>query len=168
MHVFNSRSAAIGQTLIALKIQEIAETGADFDTVVEQVEAFIDRQETLFVLDNLETLRKNGRLSNMKAAIINVLNIRPVMMATPEGMIEQALIARGTKKALKKMCEEVGNRVTDTEQRILGISHCNCPDRAKFVKEEIEKLYNFKEIIIADTAGVSTMYANDGGIIISF
>ena len=66
------------------------------------------------------------------------------------------------------MCEEVGNRVTDTEQRILGISHCNCPDRAKFVKEEIEKLYNFKEIIIADTAGVSTMYANDGGIIISF
>ena len=168
VHIFNSRSAAIGQTLIALKIQEIAETGADFDTVVEQVEAFIDRQETLFVLDNLETLRKNGRLSNMKAAIINVLNIRPVMMATPEGMIEQALIARGTKKALKKMCEEVGNRVTDTEQRILGISHCNCPDRAKFVKEEIEKLYNFKEIIIADTAGVSTMYANDGGIIISF
>ena len=37
-----------------------------------------------------------------------------------------------------------------------------------FVKSEIEKLYNFKKIIIADTAGVATMYANDGGIIISF
>ncbi len=168
VHVFNSCSAAIGQTLIALKIQECADTGASFEEVVEQVEAFIAQQETLFVLDNLETLRKNGRLSNMKAAVINVLNIRPVMMATPEGMIEQAMIARGNKKALKKMCEEVGNRVKDCEQRILGISHCNCPERAAYVKAEIEKLYNFKKIIVADTAGVATMYANDGGIIISF
>ena len=168
VHVFNSRSAAMGQTLIALKIQEVADTGASFEEVVETVEAFIEKQETLFVLDNLETLRKNGRLSNMKAAVINVLNIRPVMMATPEGTIEQALIARGNKKALKKMCEEVGNRVEHPEQRILGISHCNCMERAMFVKSEIEKLYNFKKIIIADTAGVATMYANDGGIIISF
>ncbi len=168
IHVFNSCSAAIGQTLIALKIQECADTGASFEEVVEQVEAFIAKQETLFVLDNLETLRKNGRLSNMKAAVINVLNIRPVMMATPEGTIEQAMIARGNKKALKKMCEEVGNRVDHPEERILGISHCNCLERAMFVKSEIEKLYNFKKIIIADTAGVATMYANDGGIIISF
>ena len=168
VHVFNSRSAAMGQTLIALKIQEVADTGASFEEVVETVEAFIEKQETLFVLDNLETLRKNGRLSNMKAAVINVLNIRPVMMATPEGTIEQVMIARGNKKALKKMCEEVGNRVDHPEQRILGISQCNCMERAMYVKAEIEKLYNFKKIIIADTAGVSTMYANDGGIIISF
>ena len=168
VHVFNSRSAAIGQTLIAMKIKEVADTGAPFAEVVEQVEAFIDQQETLFVLDNLETLRKNGRLSNMKAVVINVLNIRPVMMATPEGTIEQAMIARGNKKALKKMCEEVGNRVSDFSNRILGISHCNCLERALYVKAEIEKMYSFKKIIIADTAGVATMYANDGGIIISF
>lgn len=168
VHVFNSRSAAIGQTLIALKIQECADSGASFEEVVEQVEAFIDRQETLFVLDNLETLRKNGRLSTMKATLVNVLNIRPVMMATPEGTIEQAMIARGNKKALKKMVEEIGNRVRDFSDRILGISHCNCLERALFVKAEIEKLYTFKKIIIADTAGVATMYANDGGIVISF
>lgn len=168
VHVFNSRSAAIGQTLIALKIQECAESGASFEEVVEQVEAFIDRQETLFVLDNLETLRKNGRLSTMKATLVNVLNIRPVMMATPEGTIEQAMLARGNKKALKKMVEEIGNRVNDFSDRILGISHCNCLERALFVKSEIEKLYTFKKIIIADTAGVATMYANDGGIVISF
>lgn len=168
VHVFNSCSAAIGQTLIALKIQECAEAGASFEEVVEQVEDYIRQQETLFVLDNLETLRKNGRLSTMKATLVNVLNIRPVMMATPEGTIEQAMLARGNKKALKKMCEEVGNRISDFEKRILGISHCNCLERAMFVKAEIEKLYNFKKIIIADTAGVATMYANDGGIVISF
>ena len=168
VHIFNSCSASIGQTLIALKIKECADSGASFEEVVEQVEDFIRHQETMFVLDNLEILRKNGRLSTMKATLVKVLNIRPVMMGTPEGTIEQALVARGTKKALKKMCEEVGNRVSDFQNRILGIAHCNCLERALFVKSEIEKLYSFKKIIIADTAGVATMYANDGGIIISF
>lgn len=168
IHVFNSRSASIGQTLIALKIQEYAEAGDTFEDVVKKVEAFIEHQETMFVLDNLETLRKNGRLSSMKAKLVNILNIRPVMTATQEGTIEQAITVRGNKKALKKMCEEIGNRVSDFESRILGIAHCNCLERALYVKAEIEKLYAFKKIIIAETAGVATMYANDGGIVISF
>lgn len=168
VYVFNSRSACIGETLVALKIQECAEKGASFEEIVEQVEDYIRRRETLFVLENLETLRKNGRLTGMKAALVSVLNIKPVMMGTPEGTIEQCTIGRGTKKALKKMIEEVGNRVSDFENRVFGISHCNCPERAQYVKEEIEKRYPFKQIIIADTAGVGTLYANDGGIIIAF
>ena len=168
VYVFNSRSACIGETLVALKLQECAEKGASFEEIVERVEDYIRRRETLFVLENLETLRKNGRLTGMKAALVSVLNIKPVMMGTPEGTIEQCAIGRGTKKALKKMIEEVGNRVSDFENRIFGISHCNCPDRALYVKEEIEKRYPFKQIIIADTAGVGTLYANDGGIVIAF
>jgi DegV family protein with EDD domain len=122
----------------------------------------------MFVLDNLETLRKNGRLTGVKAALVSVLNIKPVMEATPEGTIDQCGHGRGTKKALKKMVEEVGSRVSDYENRIFGISHCNCLERALLVKEEIEKRYPFKKIIIADTAGVGTMYANDGGVVIAF
>ena len=168
VYVFNSRSACIGETLVALKIQECAGKGASFEEIVEQVEDYIRRRETLFVLENLETLRKNGRLTGMKAALVSVLNIKPVMMGTPEGTIEQCAIGRGTKKALKKMIEEVGSRVSDFENRIFGISHCNCPERAWYVKEEVEKRYPFKQIIIADTAGVGTLYANDGGIVIAF
>lgn len=168
VYVFNSRSACIGETLVALKIQECAEKGASFEEIVEQVEDYIRRRETLFVLENLETLRKNGRLTGMKAALVSVLNIKPVMMGTPEGTIEQCTIGRGTKKALKKMIEEVGSRVSDFENRVFGISHCNCPERAQYLKEEIEKRYPFKQIIIADTAGVGTLYANDGGIVIAF
>lgn len=168
VYVFNSRSACIGETLIALKIQECAEKGASFEEIVEQVEAYISRRQTLFVLENLDHLRKNGRLTGMKATLVSVLNIKPVMMGTPEGTIEQCSMGRGTKKALKKMIEEVGNRVSDFENRIFGISHCNCPERAQYVQEEIEKHYPFQKIIVADTAGVGTLYANDGGIVIAF
>ena len=50
---------------------------------------------------------------------------------------------------------------------MLAISHSNSPERAKEVKEKIEKIAKFKKIFVTDTAGVSTMYANDGGVIIA-
>ena len=63
IHVFNSRSASAGQTLILMKLQECLEAGKAFSEVVSEVEQYIEEQATLFVLESLETLRKNGRLS---------------------------------------------------------------------------------------------------------
>ena len=167
IYVFNSRSASIGETLIGIRVQECEEAGMEFDKIVEVVEAYIGTQHTYFVLETLETLRKNGRLSNLKAFVANALNIKPVMGSTPEGSICQLAQARGMNKALKKMVEEAISKVDDSGERILAISHCNCPMRAKAVKEEIERITKFKKIIIADTAGISSMYANDGGVIIA-
>ena len=115
----------------------------------------------------LETLRKNGRLTNLKALIANTLNIKPVMGSTKEGMICQLGQARGMNKALEKMVQDMIGRTKDCEQRVLAIAHCNCPERAAAVKARIEKLANFKKIIIINTAGVSSMYANDGGVIMA-
>ena len=61
IHVFNSRSASIGQSLIGMKIRECEEAGMSFEDVVETVEHYIEGQHTFFVLENLDTLRKNGR-----------------------------------------------------------------------------------------------------------
>ena len=167
IHIFNSKSASIGETLIGLKIQECEEAGKTFEEVVETVDAYIEEMNTYFVLETLETLRKNGRLSNLKAMIANTLNIKPVMGSTKEGAICQLAQARGMNKALEKMIENMISRTKDCENRILAIAHCNCPERAKSVKEKIEKLVTFQKIIIVDTAGVSSMYANDGGVIMA-
>lgn len=167
IYVFNSRSASIGETLIAIKIQEYEEAGCTFEEVFEKTEAYISSMNTFFVLETLETLRKNGRLTNLKAFIANTLNIKPVMGSTKEGAICQLGQARGMNKALEKMVQNVIEKTKDCENRILAISHCNCPERALAVKNKIEKLANFKKIIIINTAGVSTMYANDGGVIIA-
>ncbi len=165
IYVFNSRSASVGQTLIGLKVQELEEAGLSFEEVVEQTEKYIASQNTYFVLETLETLRKNGRLSNLKAFLATTLNIKPVMGSTPEGTICQLDQTRGMNKALDKMVQLMMAKVEDCENKILAISHCNCPERAKLVKEKIEKLAQFKDILILETRGVSTMYANDGGII---
>ena len=167
IYVFNSRSASIGETLIGMKIQEFEEAGCGFEEVVEKVEEYIKSMNTYFVLETLETLRKNGRLSNLKAFIANSLNIKPVMGSTKEGLICQLGQARGMNKALERMVKDMISKTKDCENRILAISHCNCPERAKAVKEKIEKIAKFKKFIIINTAGVSSMYANDGGVIMA-
>ena len=167
IYVFNSRSASIGETLIGLKVQEYEEAGYSFKEVIQKTEAYISEMNTFFVLETLETLRKAGRLSNLKAFVANTLNIKPVMGATKEGTIQQLGQARGMKKALSKMVEDMLAKTRDCEHKILAISHCNCPERAEFVKNTIEKLAHFKRIVIVNTAGISSMYANDGGIIIA-
>ena len=117
IHVFNSRSASIGETLIVKKIVECEEAGMSFERVVETVELYISTQHTYFVLENLETLRKNGRLSKAKALVASALKIKPVMGATSEGDIVQLDQARGINKALMKMVDAIVNDAQHVENK---------------------------------------------------
>ena len=98
---------------------------------------------------------------------VSVSAFKPVMGSTDEGTIIQLDQARGMKKALVKMVNSIEEKKSsDPQERMVGIAHCNCPQRAEMVKEEIIKRLPFKDVILVNTAGVSTMYANDGGIIV--
>lgn len=166
IHIFNSKSASVGETLIGLKIAECEEKGMSFQEIIETVDAYIEEQHTYFVLETLDILKKNGRLKGLKAVVATALNIKPVMGSTPEGSIQQLAQARGMKKALAKMVDEVAAKLTNPQEKILAIAHCNCEERAIAVKEMLLTKADFKDVIILDTAGISSMYAADGGVII--
>ena len=139
IHVFNSCSASVGETLLAKKIQECEEAGMEFEEVIKAVEAYQAERQTFFVLESLDHLRKNGRLSAVKAFVASALNIKPVMEGNKQGIIEQAGQARGMQKALRMMVELLVERMNKPEEKTVAIVHCNNEARAQFVKEEIEK-----------------------------
>ena len=167
VHVFNSCSASVGETLIAKKIAECEEAGLDFEAIIEKVDDFILHMHTYFVLESLDNLRKNGRLSAVKALVATALNIKPVMGATDQGVIIQLGQARGMQKALRLMAETIAAELEHPEEKVLGLVHCNNPERAEYVKQELLKLVNVKDIIVLESSGVSTLYASQGGIIIA-
>lgn len=167
IHVFDSRSASGGELQIAFWIKQFEEEGKNFQEVIFQVEEQINKRKTYFVLESLEALRKNGRLSNIKAIVANTLNIKPIMGATLQGSIIQLGQARGIKKALKKMVDITMEEIKDTETRTLIINHCNCPERAKEVLDYYLEKAKFKYTYILDTRGISSLYASDGGIIVT-
>mgnify|MGYP004534831345 CR=1 FL=1 len=166
IHVVDSESASSGETQIVLKLMELEEKGLPFEEIVEQIEAFRSSIHTYFVLDNLETLRKNGRLTGVKALVASTLNIKPIM-AGDKGTIVQRGQSIGMKKALGKMADMIVSEVNNHAGRRLMITHCNAPARAELVRDLVMAKAKFKECIIMDTRGISSMYANDGGIIVT-
>ena len=167
VHVFNSCSAASGEVLVALKIRELASSGMAYKLVVREVEQFSYQMQTTFVLESLENLRKNGRLTKLQAVVTGALKIKLVMGATPEGEICKLGQALTMKQALGKMVDKIA---ADPEHkgRKLIISHCNCLDRAFQVKKLLEDKCELSEILIVDAKGITTVYAYDGGIVVAY
>lgn len=166
IEVFGSDSASAGQLNIALYIQSLCQASLPFEEVVEKTRAFIKGMNTYFVLESLDTLRKNGRLTGLQAFFATALNIKPVMGAD-SGVIIKLDQARGINKALVRMTDLAIKDAGETRDKVLVIAHCNNPDRAEFVKQEMLKKAVFKDVIITETAGVATVYANDGGIVMA-
>jgi DegV family protein with EDD domain len=166
IHVVDSESASCGETQLAMKIMAYKEAGLSFEETVEKVEHFKRQMRTYFVLDNLETLRKNGRMTGVKALVASTLNIKPVMVGH-FGVIQQKGQAIGINKALAKMADNIISDVENPKERTLMITHCNCPERAEYMRSQMEKRASFGNVIIMNAAGVSSMYANDGGVIVT-
>ncbi len=164
--VCDSESASCGETQLAMKAVQWSEEGLPFEEICRKLNDYRDHMRTMFVLDNLETLRKNGRLSGIKALVASTLSIKPVM-AGNKGEIVQRGQAIGIKKALSKMAEIIANEAVHPEEKILMITHCNCFERAESLKKMIMGKIRVKDVLIMDTRGVSSMYANDGGVIVT-
>ena len=164
--VIDSESASAGELNLALAIQDLYKKGLDFQQVSQEILRMRDTQHTYFVIDSLEPLRKNGRLTGLQAFFATALNIKPVMGAN-YGVIIKLDQVRGINRAFARMCELGVREAGDMAEKRAVIAHCNCPDRAALVKEELIKRGNFREIVITETAGVATMYAGDGGIVMA-
>lgn len=168
IHIFDSKSAAAGEVLVAAKIRELADAGCSFEEIVEKVEEFIKTVKTYFVLDTPENLVKNGRIPFLLGKAITMLNIKLVLGSDGDGNIKQFSKAKGFNAAIKRMLSVIGDFSTDTQSRTLVISNCENRETAELVKKNAEEMYHFKDILISDTMGLSSMYASRKGIIIAF
>lgn len=167
IHVFNSCSASSGETLIAAKIAQLAGAGLPFAQVVHETDQYIREMNTLFVLENLDNLRKAGRLTRVQSLVTGALRVKLVMGSTPEGEICRHGQALSVKQALSKlvviMAEDDNHR-----GKTLCISHCLCRDRAETLALLAKKSCDFSSVLITDTRGISSYYANAGGIIAAY
>lgn len=164
--LIDSESASSGELNLALAIRDMYDAGMEFAEISEKILKMRDEQLTYFVIDSLEPLRKNGRLTGLQAFFATALNIKPVMGAD-HGVIIKLDQARGVNKGLARMCEIAVKNAKDTDVRRVVIAHCNNPERAEIVRQDLENRGIFPEIIVTETAGVATVYAGDGGVILA-
>jgi len=167
IHVFDSLSASVGETLVALKIDECVRTKLQDAEIVEKVTSFIDNMRTYFVLERYDNLVKNGRINPTIAKLATLLSVRPIC-ASDKGNIVMMDKARGTAKAMKRLVDIIANEKLDFENRTLAISHVRCKEKALAFRDEILKRVPFKSTLIVEMGGLCTTYAERDGLIVAF
>ena len=165
--VLSSKSASAGQYRLMLELEKLCEQGLKFEEISKRITKLRDEMKTYFVLESLYTLRKKGRLSAVTAFIASALNIKPIMGAV-DGVIVKKDQQRGMQKALIKMVElAIEEAGENTKEKIVCITHINNEERGEYVANLFRDCNKFKDVKLVNGAGVATMYAGDGGIVLA-
>lgn len=162
IYILDSRSNSMQLGFAAILGARAAQVGKDIDKVKEIVENNIKRSRFLFIPDNLEYLKKGGRIGGAGALIGNILKIIPVL-TVEDGKTTILKTVRTKLKALKSMVDEVleDNRKYSIEEII--VHHINCYDQAKDLAVELEEKLN-KTVNIVNIGPVIGLHVGPGSI----
>lgn len=149
VRVVDSLGSGFGTGLMACKAADLRAAGKTAAETADIMDA--DAQNTLqfFTVDDLNFLKRTGRVSGATAMIGTVLNIKPVLWGDPTGHITARSKHRGRKKAMASIVEEYRSRVEDAENQRVAISHGDCPEDAQALADMICAVAKPKELIIA-------------------
>ena len=167
-YIFDSKSASAGETLIAMKLHELIRAGLSKGSIIETVNRFISNMNTYCVFENYGNLQKNGRLSKNTGSLIQALNIKLVMGADGNGEFALFEKCRGIRQMIQRLLLLIESSGKDTRNENLVISHCNNLTLAEQLRTLIKEKFNFKGIYVVPTGGLSSLYADDKGIVLAF
>lgn len=165
IEVIDTASGSIGAGLLVIKAAKMIQEGKSFSEIVSEIERL--KEELVFygTLETLENAIKGGRINPIAGKIINSLNFK-VIVHIAEGAVKPVDKARGEINSIKKVLDKVGDKISDTENKILAIAHANCPEKAQKVKELIEAKHNFKEVVMSEVGSVMGTYSSKGAILV--
>lgn len=170
VHVFNSLATSGIESLVAEKIKELADSGMAFEDVVSTIEDYIVNHTGLyFCLESLDVLNNNGRLYAMAASIMKKIKLKLICKRTTEGSVTLAGQDFNINRAIVKMASIIIDDIADKEpckQRAV-ISHVCCEERANTIKDKL-LAGGFGDVEIVKASGLNSVYAANGGIIVSY
>ena len=170
IYVFNSLATSGIETIIAREIKKLGDDGKDFDEIVSYIDDYIINHTGLyFCLDSLNALKQNGRLFALAAGLLEKINLKLVCKAK-DGNISPSGKDLTINRALVKMAKLIAQELEDKDlsDKTLIITHVCCEERAKFVASKIAEKAIFGNVEILRASGLNSLYASDGGIIVSF
>ena len=165
--VFDSLSASAGQGLIVSMILQLEDTFKQFNEVCSRIEEFIKNMCTIFVLEDLTFLEKNGRLKGVMLMESKLLSISPILEGK-EGEIVLKDKAIGNVRAIDKMIGFVLEDMKNLDIKVMQISHCNALNKANKIKDAILEKFPDIKVVIAHTGPIASFYAGDKGIVCSY
>lgn len=168
VHVIDSKTASAGQSLIVLKLKSLLGKNFDSEQIVQKTNEYIANLKTLFLPVSIDNLEKNGRISSFKAMVSKVLHVIPILGANEDGEIVLKGRAMSEKQAIEKLLASIEMSASDRENSILAITYVDIRDKAEKMRKIIQNRLHFKEVYLFKAGGLSTVYADQGGLVFAY
>ncbi len=165
--IIDSRSASLGQGLCVRNAVELAKKGANKEEIIKKIEYYRDHIEHIFTVDDLEYLRRGGRLSRAGAFIGSLLSIKP-LLHVEDGKLVPLEKVRGRKKVLNRFLEIMDERCEELENQLIGISHGDDEETALTLKEMIEDRFGCKHFFIHTIGAAIGAHSGPGTLAVFF
>ena len=165
--VLDSLSTAGEMALAIWKANEMIGQGLDFETLTREWDTWYQERQILFSLANFDNLVKNGRMSKLVGFVAGVMNMRAVGRGSDDGRLEMLHKCRGETRMLALLLEELDHRGYDGKRTVV-IDHCQNEHAAQLLSGAITKKWPGAKVVVTPCGGLTSFYAETGGIIMAF
>lgn len=166
--IIDSKSASLGLGLIVYYAVCMLKGGANKEEIVEWIENNKLKVNHWFTVDDLNHLKRGGRVTQTAATVGTVLQIKPIMNVNDEGKLIPLSKVKGRKKSIKCLAEKVKDGIVNPEEQVIFISHGDCLEEAEHLKELILIDNKVKDVIINPVGPVIGSHSGPGTLAIFF
>lgn len=165
--VVDSLCASLGQGLFLYYAARLQKE-LDFDAMVAWLEANKLHFVHWFTVDDLEYLKRGGRVSGATAAIATVLQIKPVMHVDCDGHLVAVEKVQGRKKSLKALVDHMVASMDKEKADVAFIGHCDAQKEAELVAAQIRERTGIETIVIDDIGVMIGAHSGPGTVALFF
>ncbi len=144
--VVDTLSISLGQTML---VQIAAGMKAEGKSI-EEVAAWIDANKLKVAhwvtVDDLNFLKRGGRLSGTAALLGTMLNIKPVLRVNDEGKLVVVDKVRGRRNSLLRLVDELEKGIEKEDAKTIFIAHADCEEDAQIVSDEIKSRFSEADV----------------------
>lgn len=166
--VIDTKSASLGLGLIVYTAVNMLKAGKEKSEIVNWIEDNKLKVNHWFTVDDLYHLKRGGRVSSTVAAVGTILSIKPVLNIDDEGRLMPVFKAKGRKKSIKVLKEILVEKIINSEEQTIFISHGDCIEDAEHLKELILNEVKVKEVIINNVGPVIGSHTGPGILALFF
>ena len=168
IHIIDVLTASLGQGLMVMKAVEMKNEGYAPEQIVQEIEKDIPNLNTYITVQDLNFLKRGGRISNVAATLGLVLHIKPILTLNQVGRVIPVLKVRGRKKSINKLAEILKDKIKNPESQTIAICHADCYAESVKLKEEILARIQVKEVIIHYIGPVVGRFSGPGALAVFF
>lgn len=164
----DTRAASLGEGICVLKAIELRAEGNSIEEVETEIRAMAERVYQIFTVDDLNHLRRTGRVSGALALVGTILNVKPLLKGNEQGQIVAIGRVRGRKNAIQALADKYDELVRNSENQIVGIAHSNNPGDAELLATLLKRNHPPKEILTVMYEPVTGSHVGPGTVALFF